>query len=116
MCCLGRSVSPQVITLRGQMGRRGLALVPAYAFPQDKCPEAADALPFRGAGSGRNRGSPASWRGVSPDLGLLNLSVLLWEVQTIAPTSPTGMEGGAKAYRSCWQRLDVLCKQVSLVE
>lgn len=53
--------------------------------------------------------------GVSPDLGLLNLSVL-WEVQTIASTSPTGMEGGSKAYRSCLQRLDVLCRQVSLVE
>lgn len=46
MCSLGRSGSPQIITLSGEMGRRALALVPPYAFPQDKCPEAADAFPW----------------------------------------------------------------------
>lgn len=46
-----------------------MALVPPYAFPQDKCPEAADALPFHGAGSRWNLGSPASWSGGLPRPG-----------------------------------------------
>lgn len=60
-------------------------------------------MPFRGAGAGWTRGSQASWSGVSPDLGLLNLSVLLREVQAMASTSPT-------AWREDPRPTEVVCK------